>query len=61
MIDNVTVFESVVFNQAGAAGALRGSNRMRSVGRLFIKNEQCVLKSTFQWRNVHPRITRDET
>ncbi|GFT04322.1 uncharacterized protein TNCV_1928791 [Trichonephila clavipes] len=47
---NVTVIESFVFNQARTAGALRESYWMRIVGRLFITNEQSVLKGLrFKW------------
>ncbi|PRD24965.1 UNVERIFIED_CONTAM: hypothetical protein NCL1_42270 [Trichonephila clavipes] len=38
IIDNVTVIESFIFNQAWTAGRLRESNIMRIVGRLFITN-----------------------
>ncbi|GFV60290.1 hypothetical protein TNCV_3469261 [Trichonephila clavipes] len=52
MIDNVTVIESFVFNQARAVGTLRKSNGTCIVERLFVTNEQSVLKSSQNGRVV---------
>ncbi|GFU49021.1 uncharacterized protein TNCV_2333151 [Trichonephila clavipes] len=56
IIDNVTVIESFVFNQARDARALRESNGTCIVETVYNKLTECLEVSTFQWRNVNSRI-----
>ncbi|GFV82009.1 hypothetical protein TNCV_3152071 [Trichonephila clavipes] len=57
IIDNVTVIESFDFNQAGAAGALRKQLNVHCWEIICYKRKERNEVSTFQWRNVNPRIT----